>query len=75
MNRTDTLLSWSSHSSRGLGNQSGTKEAPLTLIQSLVYSRCSLMAVNGICYLGLELDVVMDRGGRRVWGRTAVRDR
>ena len=33
------------------------------------------MAVKGICYLGLELDVVMDRGGRRVWGRIAVRDR
>lgn len=47
-----------------LGNKSlCTKEASLTLTQSLVYSRCSIMAVEGIGDLGLELAVVMDRGG------------
>lgn len=33
------------------------------------------MTAEGVCDLDLELDVVMDRGGGRVWGRAGVRGR
>lgn len=57
--RTDAPLSWSPQQGE-LGSKSVHKGSP-TNPSLFVNSRCITMAVERICYLGLELDVVMDK--------------